>query len=146
MHFFRKLIDHKKLSGLLLFGLLLRSLIASGFMLDTNPADGSLLSIVICEGPASINAIAGLSEQAQQHEHHQHHQQHDSDEHDHEAQDHSLSACSFWSSSSQSLAANVLFFDVVDAKLTDEVAVYQTQFIHRYSNNSRLARAPPSLS
>lgn len=143
MQFFRKLIDHKKLSSLLLFGLVLRSLIASGFMLDTNPADGRLLSIVICEGPASINAIAGLSKQPQQHEHHQ---QHDSDEHDHEAQDHGFSACGFWSSSSQSLLANLLFFDVNDAKLTDEIVVYQTQFIHHYSNNSRLARAPPSLS
>lgn len=139
MNFFRKLIDHKKLTSFLLFGLLMRSLIASGFMVDTNPSDGGLFSIIICEGPAGIDAIAGISEQSQQHEH-------ESDEHNHETQGHGFSACSFWSSSSQTLVADVLFIDIADARLTDEVVVYQTQFIHHYSNNSRLARAPPSLS
>ncbi len=143
MHFFRKLFTNKKLSSILLFGLLLRSLIATGFMLDTSPADGRFLSIVVCEGPASINAIAGLSEQSNQHDHHQQHENH---EDDHEAQDHSFTACNFWSSSSQTLLANLLFFDATNKKLTSEVVVYQTQFIHHYSSNSRLTRAPPSLS
>ncbi len=143
MIFFRKLIDHKKLTSILLFGLLLRSLIASGFMVDTSPNDGNLFSIIICDGPAGINAIPGISKHAQ---HHEHHHEHESGEHNHEAQDHGLSACSFWSSSSQTLLADVLLLDVTDAKLTEEVVVYQTQFIHNYSSNSRLARAPPSLS
>jgi hypothetical protein len=143
MQFFRKLIQHKKLTGFLLFGLLLRSLIATGFMFDNSPADGSLFSVIICDGPAGINAIAGLSEQPQQHEHHH---EHDSDEHDHAAQDHGFSACGFWSASSQTVLTDVIFFDVADTSLADEVVVYQRLFIPRFSNNTRLARAPPSLS
>jgi len=143
MHFFRKLLDHKKLTSLLLFGLLMRSLIASGFMVDANPSDGGLFSIIICDGPAGVNAIADNSKNSQQHEHHH---EHESDEHNHEAQDHGFSACSFWSSSSQTLLANVLFLDLADARLSDEIIVYQSQFIHNYTNNARLARAPPTLS
>tara|TARA_R110000782_G_scaffold129164_3_gene220739 strand:- start:395 stop:838 length:444 start_codon:yes stop_codon:yes gene_type:complete len=147
MHFFRKLIVHKKLSHLLLLGLLARSLIATGFMLDPNPAEGHLFSIIICEGPASINAIKGLSEQPRQDNQHQHHHhQHDDDEHNHEIQDHGFSACSFWSSSSQSLLANALFLDVADVRLTDEIVFYKTQPIPRTTNALRFPRAPPLLS
>ncbi len=146
MQFFRKLINYKKLTGLLLFGLLMRSLIAAGFMLDTEPADGKFFSIILCEGPAGINAIAGLSERPQPHEHHHHDNDKDGTTHDHEIQDHGFSACSFWSSSTQSLLAVQFFFDVKDSRLADEVVVYQSQFIQRVTSNSRFARAPPALS
>jgi Protein of unknown function (DUF2946) len=143
MQYFRKLITNRRLAVLIAVGMLLRSLIATGYMLDTNPTDGNLLSITICEGPAGINAIAGLSEQQQ---HHEHHHEHSSEDHDHAAQDHAFSACSFWSSSSNSLLADLPIFDIQDYIFSEEVLVYQNRFIHRFSNNTRLARAPPSLS
>ncbi len=130
----------------MLFGLLLRSLIASGFMLDTDPADGKFFSIILCEGPAGINAIAGLSEGPQHHEHHHNDNDSDGTTHDHEIQDHGFSACSFWSSSGQSLLAVQIFFDIKDRRLADEVVVYQAQFIQRNTSNSHFARAPPALS
>lgn len=146
MQFFRKLINHKKLTGIILFGLLLRSLIAAGFMLDTDPGDGKFFSIVLCEGPAGINAIAGLSDVPQHHEHHHDNNDNDGTTHDHEIQDHGFSACSFWSSSGQSLLAVQVFFDIKGIRPADEVVVYHTQFIQRSINNSRFARAPPALS
>lgn len=129
----------------MLFGLLMRSLIAAGFMLDTDPADGKFFSIILCEGPAGINAIAGLSERPQQHQHHHDNNDNDGATHDHEIQDHGFSACSFWSSSGQSLLAVQVFFDIKDTRLADEVVVYQTQFIQRSTSNSHFARAPPAL-
>lgn len=125
--------------------MLLRSLIAVGFMLDTDPADGSLLSITICEGPAGINAIAGLSDQPQDHSHHHGHAD-EGEDHDHAAQDHTFSACSFWSSSGQSLLADHPAFDLQEHLFSEEALVYQNHFVHRFSSKTRLARAPPTLS
>jgi hypothetical protein len=68
-------------------GLFLRSSIAVGYMLDTNPAN-DLFSIMICEGPSSINAIDGIEDYSQHHEiHHTDHENTDN-EHAHASQDH----------------------------------------------------------
>jgi hypothetical protein len=40
----------------MLVGLLMRSLIEAGFMLDTESADGKFFSIILCDGPSGINA------------------------------------------------------------------------------------------
>jgi len=143
MQFFRELIKHKKLTGLLLFGLLLRSLIATGFMLDTSSANDSLFTITICDGPAGINSIANLSEKSEVHEHHH---VDDNEQHDHSVEDHGMSACSFWSSSSQSLLAVQAFIDVKDPRLSDETVIYQTRYRHLHTHSSLHARAPPLLS
>jgi hypothetical protein len=143
MHIFRRLIKHKKLTGILLFGLLLRSLIASGFMIDANPTDGSLFSVIICNGPAGINAIEGLSNKSSAHEHHH---AVDNDKHEHVTEDHGFSACSFWSSSGQSILADVFYFAIKNSKPADEAVIYQTPFIHRLTNPGLFPRAPPVLS
>lgn len=114
-------------------------------MLDTNPADGSLLSITICEGPAGINAIAGLSDKQQDHSHHHGHDN-SGNENDYLAQDHSFSACSFWSSSNQLLLTELPFFDIKDFLFSDEVLAYQGHTPHRLFHTTRLTRAPPTLS
>jgi hypothetical protein len=145
MKFFRKLLVHKKLFILLALGMLLRSSIAVGYMLDTDPADGSLFSIVICEGPAGINAIAGLEDD--QDSHHNHHAEHHGtdDKHEHVAQDHPFSACSFWSGSNLSLLADISFYQTSDYFLSDEIIIYESHLKRRLTNHSGFARAPPTL-
>lgn len=148
MQYFRKLIDHKKLSALLLFGLMFRSLIAAGFMLDTMPSDGSLFTVTVCDGPAGINVIAGLSEKTQHHEHHSHQSKpsNTDTEHNHAVtEDHGFSACSFWSASAQSLTISHKLFEAPPIQLNNELIFYQSQFFHSYSKNSQFARAPPVL-
>ena len=100
MRYFRKLITHRKLAAFLAIGMLLRSIVAVGYMLETQPADGSLLSITICGGPAGINAIAGLDSHAHHHGNHHSHHDNTNNKHDHAAKDHPISTCSFWSASS----------------------------------------------
>lgn len=143
MQLFRKLLKHRQIAGLLLIGVFLRSLIAVGYMLDTEPTDGNLLSITICDGPAGINAISGLSKHKEHHEHH--HGQID-EGHEHVVQDHSFSACSFWSSSNQTILAELLILDLSGSLLTDEVTIYQSNAVQQLTYHSRLSRAPPSLS
>ena len=147
MKYFRKLITHKKLAAFLAIGMLLRSVIAVGYMLDTNPVDGGLFSIMICEGPAGINAIAGLDNHNQHHSgHHSANNDNDSDdEHDHASQDHPISSCSFWSASSLSLLADVSFIDSSNYFLSDELIIYENHLKLRLSSNTRFARAPPAL-
>ena len=113
-------------------------------MLDSRPADGSLLSIKICGGPAGINAIASLTG----HQHHKQHHGHNNDKkgHDHGAKDHPFSSCSFWSSSSQSLLTDITIFDLRDPRITNELIVFQDNSTYKFLNNTRFARAPPSLS
>ena len=141
MHFFRKLITHRKLAALLTIGMLLRSIVAVGYMLDTSPADGGLLSIKLCDGPAGINAIAGLEDHSQ---HHGHHDQ--NEEHEHASQDHAFSSCGFWSASSQLLLADTIVFENQIRFHSDEIIHYQNNLTIQFLVNARYARAPPSLS
>ncbi|MAS81331.1 MAG: hypothetical protein CMF45_01425 [Legionellales bacterium] len=145
MHTFRKLIISKKMTRFLLLCFLMRSLVASGFMVNINSNNGNLFSIMMCGGSAGINAIEKISESSQhQHHHHEHHQERD--EYDYETQGHEFSACSFWSSSSQLLLVYSFHSHVRDVRLIDEVIFYQTSFLRQSSIILNLPRAPPLLS
>lgn len=150
MNFFRKLITYRKLALIVAIGMLLRSTIAVGYMLDTNPENGDLFSIILCEGPAEINAIAGLDNHNDSHAHHHgYHSENDNndDGHNHAiAQDYPASSCSFWSASSLSLFAETTFLNTANDFVTNELITYERFLINRLSNNSRLARAPPPHS
>ncbi|MBL1140840.1 MAG: hypothetical protein HND53_02310 [Proteobacteria bacterium] len=143
MKYFRKLITYRKLTAFLAIGMLLRSIVAVGYMLDTNPENGDLFSIIICEGPAAINAISGLDDHAQHHN--GHNNNHNNEKPDHATQDHPVSSCSFWSASSFSLLADTSFLNTPDFFLSDEIVVYESHFKLRSTNYTRTARAPPAL-
>ncbi len=145
MKIFRRLIRYKKMIGFLLFSFLMRSLVASGFMININPIDGNLFSIMMCEGPAGINAVAEISESPQQHKHHHEHHR-ERDKYDYEKKGHEFSACSFWSSNSQSLLVYGLFLNIPDVQCVDETVFYQTKFVRQSSLVSSFPRAPPLLS
>lgn len=153
MIFFRKLITYRKLIAFIVLGMLLRSTIAVGYMLDTNPENGDLFSIMLCEGPAGINAIARVTSNAaphashHAHHSHEHHSDNDTinDEHKHAvSQDHPASSCSFWSASSLSLLTETSFVNTAGYFLSDEIIIYENNLKRRLSNNTRLARAPPT--
>lgn len=150
MNYFRKLITHKKLTAFIALGLLLRSTIAVGYMLDTNPENGDLFSIMLCNGPAGINALAGMTDNSDPHAHHHSHAHHSNndaahDEHKHAVtQDHAASSCSFWSASSLSLLTDTSFINTADYFLSNEIVIYENNLKRRLSNNTSLARAPPT--
>lgn len=143
MRYFRRLLRNHKLGSLLLTGLVLRSLVATGYMLDASPADGSLLSVKLCDGPAGIYKT--VSEDPHQHhlaagEHDQHEQ------HEQAGQQHVLSACSFWSSSSQLLLLSFSLDHLLDnsrytAVFDQSVATGTNAF-----TRTRFPRAPPTYS
>jgi hypothetical protein len=147
MKIFRKLITYKKFGTILAIGMMLRSIVAVGYMLDTNPADGGFFSIVICEGPAGINAIDGLDNNHKQHHGNHHNDHHDTDsKHEHVAQDHPVSTCGFWSASNLSLLVDTSFIDTSNYFFSDEIIIYESHLKHRLTSNSSFARAPPTLS
>lgn len=143
MFYFRRLLTANKLTSLLIIGVVLRSLIASGFMLDTQPADGSLLSIKLCDGPAGINQLHNNDD----HGHHHHHQAgHDSHEqHEQLTSDHAFSACSFWSSSSQLLLTSINQPDLTEHVVAERLWILASGIQSGSETRTHFARAPPAL-
>jgi len=108
-------------------GLVLRSFIAPGFMLDTS--DG--LAIVFCEGPAGAYAAAHPGK------HHEHHHGKPSDRHKH-----FTSSCTHWSTSGL-LVINT-FFDVLSLPAPAILeSHYRAPFLLHYSNTLHPNRGPP---
>ena len=127
--------SHKsgRLIALLIAGLLLRSLIAPGYMLDAH-ADGDLrLSIEICRGTDTLAGLAG---------------QRDVQEHNppgRASQDNHVSACDLWSASSPSF---LLFFDsslFPAERFWAALPPHHNLSLPGYSGKTTLARAPPAL-
>lgn len=142
MNFFRGLLTRRNIAAAVLAGMVLRSLIATGFMLDTQPADGSWVSVKICPGPGSINAIAGLS--AKQGHHHQHHDH--GEKHDHAAQDHSFTGCSFWSASGLALSGDEAGPATEPAAFSYSATLYRNPLRAFELPRAGKAREPPRLS
>ena len=133
------------LSFLLIFGLALRSLVASGFMLDTNTADG-LFTIKLCDGPSGINALP-VAKQQLEHAHHSHHVDHagdDTNEHQHDAEAHDFSVCHLWSAGS-TLLAQQTYIEQIQLFRFDEHLHYLPRHNPRHVASYRHARAPPAL-
>ena len=112
-------------------GLVLRSFIAPGFMLDTT--DG--LAIIFCEGPIGAHALV--------------HQDGQQDHHDHGGkanhQVHFTPTCTHWSISSL-LVFNAIFeATLFDAIHSEYDAAYNTPYFQQCSGNSCIIRGPPFL-
>ncbi|MEQ8428437.1 MAG: hypothetical protein RLT87_06055 [Gammaproteobacteria bacterium] len=143
MNYIRRLLRNHRLGSLLLTALVLRSLVATGYMLDTSPADGSLLSIKLCDGPAGIYKTVGDDP----HQHHHADAEHDQHEqHELSGEQHVFSACSFWSSSSQLLLLSFSLDHLLDnarhTAVFDQAVATGTNAFTR----TRFPRAPPTYS
>ncbi len=129
---------------MLFFGLLLRSFVAPGYMLDTKPSNGDLFSVILCSGPAGINAIDAIQPLVDSHSDHQHNDSvSDHKHHDNAAQEHASSTCGFWSTSSQLLVTEVDFFAIPEPALQQQVILYQTHSSERSLRTNHTVRAPP---
>ncbi len=143
MNHFRHLLRNHSITILLVSAVLLRSLIASGYMLDTAPAEGGIVSVKLCNGPANT---AAMSVDDPHHHHHsvEHHEH--APEHDHNEDNHFLSACSFWSASSQLLLVSLSFDHLFNhSSQTDNTIAATTVALYAHARTN-LARAPPALS
>ncbi len=143
MNHFRHLLRNHRLTLLLVTAVLLRSLVASGYMLDTAPAEGGIVSVKLCNGPAGIAAMSADDPHRHHHaaEHHEHSPQHDLNE-----DGHFFSACSFWSASSQLLLVSLSFDHLFNnASHTDNTSAATTVALYAHARTN-LARAPPALS
>ena len=141
MNFFRRKHNSIKLVWTIALAVVLRSLIAPGFMLDTKSTDGGLPSIILCEGPAGINAIPGL---VQIDNHHHHSGDHD-EQHQHDQNDHSFLGCSLWSATSYSNVATLSFIDLTLDINLGEVIDYELLLPPSFTYNTYSTRAPPIL-
>ena len=130
------------LTLLLIVGLALRSLVASGYMLDTEAADGQL-SIRLCDGPAGMNALPA-GEHAH-HNHHEHHASHDTDEHEHETEAHDFSMCHLWNASTPLLALLASIEFTQPYRYDDPLDLNPTHLPLHVATH-RHARAPPALT
>jgi len=141
------LLRRKKLLLLLLVGICCRSVVAAGFMLDTQPANGAWLSVKVCPGAGGLNAWPG-STIGNEHDHRAHHHGHQAEHEDHEhaAQDHAFSTCSFWSASSQLLLQTWVAGDAGHDGIVDETLALVLPTVTLPFTYEHPARAPPVLS
>lgn len=100
MNFFRRQRTQRQFTCLLFLGLVLRALVAPGYMLDT--ATGELLTVTLCGGPAGIYRIDALSTlddtpPARHHDEPGHH------DHNNAAREHASASCGPGSAGSQLL-------------------------------------------
>jgi hypothetical protein len=130
MRFFRRhknLRIHLYLIGL---GVVLRSLIAPGYMLSIS-ADGGL-GLAFCDGPVAMYQASDA------HDHHNH------DGSDNDAESHISTSCSFWSTSSVVVFNSVLDAEPVIVTRHQDQISYQATNLQHFIPNSRLTRGPPA--
>ena len=132
MHIFRRSQHLTLAARLLAAAVVLRSLIAPGFMLSVSVDDG--LGIVFCNGPAAIHAPDNG--------HSGHHHDNTGKTGD---QAHITPMCGHWSSSSLFVAV-AFFVPSLEAPLPVKTnAVYQSAPLQKFLDSSRVTRGPPSL-
>ena len=137
MYFSRLKNKSRRLVTLLVGGLLLRSLIAPGYMLNTSSGGDLWLSLELCAG--AVSAIAGHADKPD------HQEPQTGKPLGHGSEDRRFSACDLWSASSPSL---LLYFDLPlfpAERFPAALISYKNRSLPRYSDNTALARAPPVL-
>ena len=122
----------KTLTRLIVAMVLLRSLIATGFMLAVS---GIGLEIIVCDGPVSFRPT--VSENSG-------HKHHHSSDHTENSQLHISPTCSDWSTSSL-LVFNSLFELPVLELYVYEAVQFESIFIDESLDSINQIRAPPKL-
>jgi hypothetical protein len=129
--FMQKFTCRTTVPRILVTMILLRSLIATGFMLAVS--DGSL-ELITCNGPVSFVSVASDSK----------HEHHNSSEHSEKSQLHISPSCSDWSTSS--LLVGIPVFELPVLELAPEKTIRSNiVFIDESLNSINQIRAPPSV-
>ena len=132
MNYFRQLHRQYLFVCIIALGMLVRTFVAPGFMLNTKNTNGDLFAVTLCHGPNNINQLSGLEKPNELNE---------PVSNDHKKQ----TNCNLWTSSSTSLVIDqfVLGYNnqFSDGKLILYKASIDTSFIY----TSQYVRAPPTL-
>ena len=132
MSYFRTLNKYYLFIYLITLGILLRTFVATGFMLNTQANTDSSITVTLCHGPNSINQLPGLDNS--------NNRKSLPGDNDKET------TCNLWASSGTSLALQYLTPDYQN-NFSDEYFVsYKVKFHKSSISLSKFVRAPPSLA
>ena len=132
MNYFRQLHKQYLFVYIIALGMLVRTFVAPGFMLNTKTANGDLFTVTLCHGPNNINQLAGLEKPNKLDEP-------VSDDHKKQTN------CNLWTSSSTSLVIDQFVLNYNNQFSDDELILYKTLFNKSFIHTSQYARAPPAL-
>ena len=132
MKHFRQLHKQYLFVYIIALGMLVRTFIAPGFMLNTKTANGDLFTVTLCHGPNNIKQLAGLEKPNKLDEP-------VSDDHKKQTN------CNLWTSSSTSLVIDQFVLNYNNQFSNNESILYKALFNKYFIHTSQYARAPPTL-
>ncbi len=132
MNYFRQLHKQYLYVCIIALGMLARSFVAPGFMLNTKTTNGNLFAVTLCHGPNNINQLPGLEKPNKLNE---------PVSSDHKKQ----TNCNLWTSSSTSLVIEQFVLDYKNQFSDSELILYKGSFDTSFMHASQYARAPPTL-
>ena len=132
MNYFRQLNRQYLFVCIIALGMLVRTFVAPGFMLNTKNTNGDLFAVTLCHGPNNINQLAGLEKPNKHNE---------PVSNDHKKQ----TNCNLWTSSSTSLVIDQFILDYKNQFLDGELILYKASFDTFFIYTSQNARAPLTL-
>ena len=131
MNYFRNLHKDYIFICLVAFGLLVRTLIPAGFMLDTQADDGSSITVTICHGPNNSDQLPELD-------------QHNNNQPESSGRKEGTH-CNLWTSSVATLDLQLLEFNFANKFFNEEINLYNFILNTSRYNLTQFARAPPTL-
>ena len=131
MHYFRGLNKSYLIGYLIALGMLLRTFVAAGYMLDTQINDGNLITIKICHGLNNTIQSHGFDQS--------------NNNKPHPDEDSELTTCNLWSSSGTSLALQLFNPDYQSDFFDQQIILYKNISYRSSINSSQFVRAPPTL-
>ena len=131
MNYFRNLHKDYIFICLVAFGLLVRTLIPAGFMLDTQADDGGSIAVTICHGPNNSNQLPGLDQP--------------NDNQPESSGQKEGTHCNLWTSRATTLDLQLLEFNFANKFFNEEINLYNFILNTPHYNLTKFARAPPTL-
>ena len=116
---------------LITLGILLRTFVATGFMLDTQVNTDSSITVTLCHGPNSINQLPGLDNS--------NNRKSLPGDNDKET------TCNLWASSGISLALQYFNPDYLNSFSDKYLITYKVTFHKSSVSLSKFVRGPPAL-
>lgn len=127
MSYFRNTHKRHSLVYLIAFGMLIRTFVATGYMLDAEGENGNLVSVTVCHGPNNANKSPEPNQP--------------NNTENNEAQ----TNCNLWVSSGTSLDIQQFTFNYQNNSLNEELIFYKFIFNTSINRLTQFARAPPTL-
>ena len=130
MNYFRRFHKHYFFVSLIALGMLIRTFVATGYMLNTQTTEGDLIVVTLCHGPNNINQLPGINQ---------------SNNKKSAPDDDKQTTCNLWTSSGTSLALQYFNPDYQNEFSDEQLILYKVTFYKSSIRSSKFARAPPGL-